>query len=294
MEPGENLYVTLPANEHCASPMRDNVCDNKDILQSAIIGPNVSQQLPAGESANEAWKADRIIRERAHELYRRFPTRTALQNWIAAESEYYDPIPSSELREIEKSIRGFIENENILTNNRIQWFLTINGFLITSVALYTGAFPKAWFTIFVSLAGLVIAYSFWISIQLGNGAAERLSLLWKAYRSKAEPGYHEIGVLGATASSWVIQWRLLPWVSLPWIFGFLWSVSIGVSIYFAIHPQLEKTGPAGTFELHLVEEPKIKASRIRAGRTTTPVSPERRRYILLDTRTGRRSLIFIP
>lgn len=216
--------------------MSDNVCDNKDILQSAVIGPGVSQQPPSGDNAQQACIADHIIRERAWRIHQRFPARPALQNWVAAESEYYNPIPSSELREIEKDIRGFIDNENKLTNNRIQWFLTINGFLITSIALYTGTFPKAWFTLIVSMAGLVIASSFWMSVRLGNSAVERLSLLWSDYRSKAEPGYHEIGVFGSSASSWVIRGRLLPWVALPWIFAGLWILSCAVSLHFVVHP----------------------------------------------------------
>jgi hypothetical protein len=37
---------------------------------------------------------------------------------------------------IEKQIADMIQHENELTNHRIQWFLTLQGFLFTSVALY--------------------------------------------------------------------------------------------------------------------------------------------------------------
>jgi len=164
--------------------------------------------------------------EIAESLASRRKYASNLDNWQAAEAKLRE-LDDKELREIEGTLRRMIEHENTLMNNRIQWFLTITGFLITSIFLVSGFIAGGLPIVLLSLLGFIVSLSFWLSLRIGGEAVIRLSRRWSDYKRRASPSFNEIGVLGSNATS---QWnRLAPWSLLPPVLAFFWLVMFTAS-----------------------------------------------------------------
>jgi hypothetical protein len=188
-----------------------------------------SKDPSASDEENIAWatKVYPDIERRAYFYSKLTPAATRDENWYAAERDILKGITSDDLKEIEARIRGMIQHENDLLNHRIQWFLIINGFLLTATASLK-AKPSGdtlLLLIILSLVGFLICISFWFSLGIGRRGVGRLADMWEHYRDlyyrHEEPtGSHQIGVLGWRSNVWAS--RLAPWYSLPIIFGFVW------------------------------------------------------------------------
>jgi hypothetical protein len=151
-------------------------------------------------------------------------------------------ISTDEAREIEKSIRAMIEHENTLMNNRIQWFLTITGFLITAIFLSSRIAENSIFITLMALVGMAISLSFWLSLSTGRKAVGRLLALWNAYRVRAVPSFNETGVIG---SRLIGGWNYLaPWWALPPILLIFW-LAVMVNSCFA--PEALMAPTPGTY-----------------------------------------------
>lgn len=128
-------------------------------------------------------------------------------------------INDAHLKQIENTIRSMIEHENTLMNYRIQWFLTITGFLITAVFLASGYVPSFLVAI-LSVLGFIVSLSFGLSLKIGRKAVLNLKGQWEYYKGFAPPGFPEIGVVGSSASK---GWnRLAPWSLLPPVLACFW------------------------------------------------------------------------
>jgi hypothetical protein len=118
-----------------------------------------------------------------------------------------------------------------LLNHRIQWFLIINGFLLTATASLKTKPSDDTFVMLIILAvvGLLVCISFSFSLGIGRRGVGRLANMWQHYRdlfyrSEAPTGCHQIGVLGWRANEWAS--RAAPWYALPIIFAAVWGVLI--------------------------------------------------------------------
>lgn len=150
-------------------------------------------------------------------------------------------IDAGEAREIEKAIRAMVEHENLLMNNRIQWFLTINGFLITAIFLSSRLAEKSILITLMALVGLAISLSFWLSLSTGRKAVGRLLSLWKDYRLRAIPTFNETGVIG---SRLLDGWNYLaPWWALPPVLAVFWLI---VMLHSTLAPELLRVPTPGT------------------------------------------------
>ncbi len=131
------------------------------------------------------------------------------------------PITPQELRELEREIRSVIQHDNVLTNHRIQWFLTISGFLFTAVALYGNQPHRNWFGTAVAIIGLFTCVSFDVALKIGRNAWLRMTNLWTEYRGRCKDHFVEIGVYGYHATdreSVFAPWRRLPhFVGVGWV-----------------------------------------------------------------------------
>ena len=92
------------------------------------------------DDLNREWalKAWPDIERRAFFYSKLNPLAAREDNWFAAERDILKGITSEELKDVEGQIRGMIQHENDLLNHRIQWFLIINGFLLTATASLKG------------------------------------------------------------------------------------------------------------------------------------------------------------
>ena len=162
-------------------------------------------------------------------------TATPEENWCAAERDVLKGITSDDLKEIEGRIRGMIQHENDLLNHRIQWFLIINGFLLTATASLK-AQPSSdtlLMLIILAIVGFLICVSFWFSLGIGRRGVGRLADMWEHYyglyyRQEEPTGCHQIGVLGWRFNEWAT--RVAPWYALPIIFGIVWIVLLCANI----------------------------------------------------------------
>lgn len=175
-------------------------------------------------------KAERLsydIEKRAYFYHKLNPRSTKEQNWQAAERDIMQGISAHELETIEHRIRAMIQHENDLLNHRIQWLLTINGFLLAATGAMIGkqgAEVSMLIDVFASV-GIAVCFSFFFSLGIGRKGVGRLADMWEHYRElfyqNDEPsGCHQIGVLGWRSNP--IAARLAPWYSLPFVFGLAW------------------------------------------------------------------------
>lgn len=172
-------------------------------------------------------------------------------------------IKPEELRRIETRIAEMIQHENELLNHRIQWFLTLNGFLFTAVALYGNQPGRNWFGTALAILGLLVCYSFGIGLQIGGRGFRRLVDIWQDLCSKCHEDFHEVGVYGHLANGFQEK-NLAPWRALPLLMAIGWiSVMVFVWSFKGEHPpgtftpiliqEAEKTINGETFKIHRVE-----------------------------------------
>jgi hypothetical protein len=142
-----------------------------------------------------------------------------------------------DLTRIERDIRGAVQHENELLNHRIQWFLTITGFLLTGVVLFGPNLGRESFCLMIGAIGIFVTRSFQIALGIGGKGVKRLSRLWEMYRIKGDGSYMEIGVFGYAASK--LENAFAPWRFLPWITYALW---ISIIIFGLLNPGYPPTG----------------------------------------------------
>jgi hypothetical protein len=147
------------------------------------------------------------IKTQAYYYSQLYPSSSDNANWDAARRDILKGITANELKEIETQIRSMVQHENDLLNHRIQWFLIINGFLLTATASLKSKPSDDTYVMLIILAvvGLFICISFWFSLGIGRRGVGRLANMWQHYRdlfyrSEAPTGCHQIGVLGWRAN----------------------------------------------------------------------------------------------
>jgi len=172
-------------------------------------------------------------------------------------------IKPEELRKIEAQIAEMIQHENEILNHRIQWFLTLNGFLFTAVALYGNQPGRNWFGTALTIVGLLVCYSFGIGLQIGGRGFRRLVDVWLDLHSKCQEDFHDVGVYGHLANGFQER-NLAPWRALPYLMAIGW-ILVAVFVWFfpGEHPpgsftpvliqETEKTIRGETFKIHRVE-----------------------------------------
>ena len=194
------------------------------------IAETLAKRNPLPSDVDNWKKAEMLakdIEKRACFYHRLNPRSTKIQNWLAAERDIIQGITSQELESIEHRIRTMIQHENDLLNHRIQWLLTINGFLLAATGAIIGKQgPEVALLIDVfASVGIAVCFSFYFSLGIGRKGVGRLADTWEHYRKlfyqNDEPsGCHQIGVLGWRSNP--VASKLAPWYSLPFVFGVAW------------------------------------------------------------------------
>lgn len=156
-----------------------------------------------------------------------------------------------------------IQHENELLNHRIQWFLTLNGFLFTAVALYGNQPGRNLFGTALAILGLLVCYSFGIGLQIGGRGFRRLVRIWQDLYSKCHEDFHEVGVYGHLAKGFREEY-LAPWRALPFLMAFGWLLVLAFVWYFPgenppgsyapiLIQETEKSVNGETFKIHRLE-----------------------------------------
>jgi hypothetical protein len=209
-----------------ATPQNEARPSIEDISRLAEL-KRLKDPLETGD-LNKAWamKAWPDIERRAYFYSKLNPSATKEENWYAAERDILKGITSDELKEVEGRIRSMIQHENDLLNHRIQWFLIINGFLLTATAtLKNKQLDEIRLMIIIAIVGLLVCISFWFSLGIGRRGVGRLADMWEHYRDlyyrhEQPAGCHQIGVLGWRSNKWAS--KAAPWFALPIIFSAVW------------------------------------------------------------------------
>lgn len=166
------------------------------------------------------------------------------------------PITAADLRELERDIRSMVEHDNELLNHRIQWFLTLNGFLFTAVAIFGNQPGRDRFGTAIATVGLLTCVTFWVALKIGRGAFGRLVDLWGGYRARCTEPFNEVSVYGYLAHP--VTAYLGPWLMLPYILG------LGILWFVHTYPG---TVPPGTYSTPVIEAGKqeVKPYDTRTG-----------------------------
>jgi hypothetical protein len=185
--------------------------------------------------------------------------------------QYVAPILPDDLRKIEMQISSMIQHENELLNHRIQWFLTLNGFLFTAVALYGNQPGRNYFGWVLAGLGLLVCSSFFVGLSIGGQGFKRLVRRWKMIKAMHSEGFEEVGVYGHLAKGF-LENNLAPWKALPMLMAFGW---IAVAIFVGYYPG---QNPTGTYTPLIIQEQQ-------AVNDGAPI--KKNRIILYDTRSGK-------
>ena len=142
---------------------------------------------------------------------------------------------TEKLREIEKIIRGMIEHENSLMNNRIGWMLAFNGFLFTAISISISQKASGnsliFINVIISVVGIVTAVSTFIALKISMKAIHRLKTKWLLETPKP-PGFQEIGVMGYEVPQkykWILI--LVPWFIFPILMASVWLIILICQIF---------------------------------------------------------------
>lgn len=156
--------------------------------------------------------------------------------------------------EYRDAIREMIKDENEIRNQRTNWFLVIQGFLIAGVC----QLPDSIFLlkIFISLVGIVTAVSFWQAAWRSTLATTYALCWWKTIKKKKNETIPPVSLITRDIlekkrddslpneriydrmmeemDKWT-KWRagsrnkldwLLPYKLLPYVFFLFWTVNI--------------------------------------------------------------------
>src|SRR5208337_1215000 len=132
---------------------------------------------------------------------------------------------------------------------RIQWFLTINGFLFTAVAVFGNQPGRDHFGYVLGAVGLLVCVSFGHVLKLGSKGWTRLADLWEKLRHRATSDFVEIGVYGHRSRG--VWSKFGPWFLLPYIMAAGWA---GVIWFFAEHREERPPGSYSPVVINKLEQ----------------------------------------
>lgn len=134
-------------------------------------------------------------------------------------NEEADPVSYEEAFEWIAVIRGMIEHENALINQRMTWMWTLQGLLLTAAGVLWETFDDLFLA--VAAAGLLSCISIGYSLARGDRAIRDLLAQAKAYRAEHPAAAGLPPTIGIRTKG--LRW-LLPQICLSWAFGLLWVV----------------------------------------------------------------------
>jgi len=131
-----------------------------------------------------------------------------------------DEQPASEVADI---IRTMIRHEDDIVNQRMTWFLTIQGLLFAALAFAWG--KGTVLGIVLGVVGIAICASSYTALNVGPNAVRKLVEWWSEHKPSDYKGPDVIG----DRLEWSRLARLTwPWSAIPWTFGLAWTALIAL------------------------------------------------------------------
>ncbi len=119
--------------------------------------------------------------------------------------------------------RSMIDRENELQNQRLTWYLTIQGFFLGALAFaWDKDDTKILIFLFVGL-GAIISIMFWEGLHVSKRAQQGLKEEWDKYRSLV-PSYRGPDIVAYRSPRGSMLKYFRPWRSLPLVFIVAWGL----------------------------------------------------------------------
>lgn len=124
--------------------------------------------------------------------------------------------------EIAAVVREMIRHEDALTNQRMSWFLTIQGLLFAALGFGWDT-DRSLVCYVLAPTGLLTCAFCWLTLVMGPRTVGQLNEWWETYRlketSEAYEGPPVVGNLYKVQGIGEFMW---PWNSLPVVLGVAW------------------------------------------------------------------------
>ncbi len=171
------------------------------------------------------------------------PSQAAYMRWIAAHGPcaiptcdncYWTQMREKDVQRYEPVVRKMISHENDLVNHRVNWLLTVQGFLFTALAFAWEKDDSLFLVPMVSAIGVAVALSSAFLLHEGSRAIVELRAWWDKdcpkswYRGKLT--HRGPGVVGRWSNTWYTR-HFLPVQVLPVALCCTWALII--VFYFA-------------------------------------------------------------
>lgn len=126
----------------------------------------------------------------------------------------------------EQKIRGLIQHESAMVNNRLTWLTTLNGFLFAALA-FAWSDAQSIIPLF-AVFGFLLSISVFLSVQRAVAATERYVDAWDKHR---DPNHISVDVTGhrpVRGLKKVVRF-LMPWYFIPLSLAVFWIIIFGVA-----------------------------------------------------------------
>ncbi|MEL7360305.1 MAG: hypothetical protein AAFN40_27715 [Cyanobacteria bacterium J06560_6] len=138
-------------------------------------------------------------------------------------------VSNVEIKEDAAVIRSLIDAENRMTNDRINWLITIQGLFFAALSFAWDKADAHGLIVVISFLGIAVSLAAWTSLILANQARAELVKWWTQKYEKCED-YEEvppvIGIKSFAENQETlfdnIKRALRPWRSLPLLFIAAW------------------------------------------------------------------------
>jgi hypothetical protein len=128
-------------------------------------------------------------------------------------------------------IRGMIQHEDSLRDQRLGWLFALNGFLFTGLGFAWSDDDSGSLIVVLSMVGVVVALSSAVALARNQRAIAKLADLGTAAQLdgvvtglppviglRSEEPRAERAPAARRAATWLYPWRMLPWaLALAWL-----------------------------------------------------------------------------
>lgn len=126
-------------------------------------------------------------------------------------------------------VRSMIYHEDQLRNERLGWFLTLNGLLFAGLSFAWSARDAAWLVAVVGAVGVCVAITALAAMWISDHAISRLRTWADKYDNGKDPSLPPIVGLRGDDVPWYVH-LIAPWTALPWVFLIAWPILIVIRV----------------------------------------------------------------
>ncbi len=119
------------------------------------------------------------------------------------------------------TIREMIWHEDSLRDQRLGWFLTLNGLLFAGLGFAWTAHNALHLVVVFAVLGVVVGLTTWVGMTINNRAIRQLKCWAKQHTEGSE---HDLPPVAGIGSEELDTWqeKFPPWRVLPWALVAIW------------------------------------------------------------------------